>query len=276
MKTQQFDWKHADGIKIFAKYWAPDTKPKAVIAMVHGMGEHCQRYEKWAKRFTDIGYAFVAFDHIGHGKSEGKRGHVKSYDSLLQSVDQLLAKVGEFFPGLPVVLYGHSMGGGVVLNYAIRNPKANIKGLIASSPWLKLAFEPPAIQVALGKLVKNILPALTQSTKLDVNAISRDPKEVEAYTKDTLVHDKISTMFFIEAYQAGLDAISDAGKLKFPLLLFHGTSDKLTSYKASEEFSKKVVAPIQFELFEGAYHEIHNDLDRDKLFKLISTWLNDI
>lgn len=273
MSTQQFNWKNADNQEIFAQYWAPE-EPKAVIAMVHGMGEHSQRYEGWAKRFNKEGFAFTAIDHIGHGKTDGKRGHVKDYETLLATADKLIEKTAELFPNKPIFLYGHSMGGGVVLNYAIQNTSADIKGVIASSPWLKLAFDPPAIQVALGNLVKNILPSLTQSTKLDVNAISRDPEEVKTYSNDPLVHDRISTMFFTEAYQAGLDAIQHADKIKHPVLLFHGTSDQLTSYKASEEFSKKVKAPIKFELFEGAYHEIHNDLDRDKLFQLILDWLN--
>ncbi|MEX0813571.1 MAG: lysophospholipase [Chitinophagales bacterium] len=272
MKTQEFNWKNADGLKIFGKYHAPESGAKAVIAMVHGMGEHCQRYDSWAKRFTEKGYAFIAFDHIGHGKSEGKRGHVNAYDRLLESVDQLLDKAREYFPELPVFLYGHSMGGNVVLNYAIKNPDAKIKGIICSSPWLKLAFDPPAIQVKLGRLVNNIFPAFTQSTKLDAAAISRDPKEVEAYENDPLVHDRISTMFFISAHEAGLYALENADKIKNPLLLFHGTSDQLTSYKASEEFADKVQAPLKFELFEGAFHEIHNDYDRDKLFQLITSW----
>lgn len=274
MNTQEFKWNNSEGTELYGKYFSPESSAKAVIALVHGMGEHFQRYEQWATRFVENGFAFIAFDHIGHGKSGGKRGHVSSYNLLLESVDQLLGKASEFFPGLPVILYGHSMGGNVVLSFAIKKPNANIAGVISSSPWIKLAFDPPAIQVSLGRLVSKVLPSFTQSTKLDTSAISRDENEVKAYENDPLVHDKISTKFFVSTHEAGLDLLKNAEKIKKPLLLFHGTSDRITSYKASEAFAQKVTSPIEFKLFEGAHHEIHNDFDRDELFHLILDWAN--
>ena len=273
MKEEEFHWETTDGLEIYGRYWAPENDIRGVVCLVHGMGEHCSRYTHLGKFLVDDHIALISFDQRGHGKSEGKRGHTPSYELLMQSIDDLLNKAGEFFPETPVVLYGHSMGGNLVLNYALKR-KPQIKGVIASSPWLKLAFEPPAIQVKLGELVNKIYPALTQSTKLDANTISRIPEEVKKYEQDPLVHDKVSTMFFISVTEQGEWAIENASKLELPLLIFHGTGDQLTSYQATKGFAERVTGDITFKLFEGAYHEIHNDLDQKELFGLVKSWFD--
>jgi acylglycerol lipase len=273
MSTREFSWKTIDGLKIYGKYWAPDNGIKGVVCLVHGMGEHINRYEHVAEMLTDHGYALIGYDHRGHGQSEGQRGHTPSYDYLLNSVDDLLSKAQEYFPEIPQILYGHSMGGGLVLNYALQW-QPQIAGVIASSPWLKLAFEPPKALVTLAKVVNRVLPSFSQSTKLDAKAISRDQAVVKAYEDDPLVHDKISSGFYLSTYQAGLWALDHADELHLPLLLFHGTEDQLTSYEASKEFAKKAGDLVTFRLFNGAYHEIHNDLCKQELFDLMINWLD--
>lgn len=274
MKVEEFHWKTVDGLKLYGKYWAPENSIKGVVCLVHGMGEHVDRYEHVGEKLTDNGYALIGFDQRGHGRSEGKRGHTPSYEHLLNSVDDLLSKAGEFFPEIPQVLYGHSMGGGLVLNYIIEW-QPQIAGAIVSSPWLKLAFDPPAIQVQLGKLVNKVFPAFTQSSKLDTKSISRDPAEVKRYEDDPLVHDKISTSFFLEAYQMGLFALENPAEIHLPLLLYHGTGDMLTSHEASKQFAAGVQGDLTFKLFDGAYHETHNDFVKDELFEMMIQWLDE-
>lgn len=274
MREEEFHWKTTDGLQIYGRYWAPDDNIKGVVCLVHGMGEHCSRYAHVGKLLVEQGIALISFDQRGHGKSEGKRGHTPSYELLMQSIDDLLAKAAEYFPQTPIVLYGHSMGGNLVLNYVLKR-KPQIKGVIASSPWLRLAFEPPAIQVKLGEIVNKILPAFTQSTKLDASTISRIPEEVKKYKDDPLVHDKISTMFFISVKTQGEWALANASKLRLPLLIFHGTGDLLTSYTASKEFVDNTSKEdVTLKLFDGAYHEIHNDLNQKDLFDLVTRWLD--
>lgn len=273
MQHNEYSWKSKTGITVYGQSWLVET-PKAVVGIIHGMGEHSSRYNYLVDALTAANISVVAYDQIGHGKTEGKRGHVSSYDMLLGCVGELTSKMVQLVPAKPMFLFGHSMGGNVLLNYLIRrNPKIN--GAIVSAPWLKLAFDPPAIQVKLGRLVSGILPGLVQSTKLDVNTISKDPKEVKRYVDDPLVHDKISTSFFVGVYDSGLWALEHASELKTPLLLYHGTADKLTSHDASKQFCEHAGGgDVTFKSLEGLYHESHNEPEREDLFKMIIEWVN--
>ncbi|MFT5019762.1 MAG: alpha-beta hydrolase superfamily lysophospholipase [Polaribacter sp.] len=273
MKHNEFTWKAKDGLDIFGQSWLVD-EPKAVVGIIHGMGEHASRYNYLIDALTVAGVSVVAYDQRGHGKSGGKKGHTPSYDLLLSCVDDLLAKVEELVPGEPKFLFGHSMGGNVLINHLLRN-NPSVNGAIVSAPWLRLAFEPPALQVKLGRLVSGILPGLVQSTKLDVNAISQDPKEVQRYTKDPLVHDKISTAFFAGVYDNGFWAVDNAASLKTPALVYHGTEDKLTSHNASKQFCEDAKgADVTFKSLHGFYHESHNEPKREDLFKMIIEWIS--
>lgn len=274
MQHEEYTWESKTGQKVYGQSWLVDN-PKAVVGIVHGMGEHSGRYNYVVDALTAADISVVSYDQMGHGKTEGKRGHVANYDMLLGCVGELSSKMMELVPAKPTFLMGHSMGGNVLLNYLLRrNPKIN--GAIVSAPWLKLAFDPPAIQVKLGRIVSGILPGLVQSTKLDVKSISRDPNEVARYSKDTLVHGKISTAFFVGVYDAGEWALENASKLNTPTLLYHGTADKLTSHNASKEFAQKAGETVTFNSLDGYFHESHNEApaDREKVLKMILEWIN--
>lgn len=272
MEHNEYSWRSKTGLTVYGQSWLVEN-PKAVVGIIHGMGEHSSRYNYLTDALTNAGISVVAYDQIGHGKTGGKRGHVSDYNMLLGCVGELTSKMVELVPAKPTFLFGHSMGGNVLLNYLIkRNPK--ISGAIVSAPWLKLAFDPPAIQVSLAKLVSGILPGLVQSSKLDVNAISKDPKEVQRYVNDPLVHDKISTAFFVGVHGQGLWALEHANELKTPVLLYHGTADKLTSHDASKEFAAKANGAVTFRSLDGFYHESHNEPEREELFKMIIDWIS--
>jgi len=273
MQHNEYSWKSKTGLTVYGQAWLVD-RPKAVVGIIHGMGEHSSRYNYLVDALNAADISVVSYDQIGHGKTEGKRGHAPNYDMLLGCVGELTSKMVELVPAKPTFLFGHSMGGNVLLNYLIRrNPKVN--GAIVSAPWLKLAFDPPAIQVKLAKLVSGILPGLVQSTNLDVNAISKDPKEVKRYSSDPLVHGKISTAMFVGVHDSGLWALDHASELKTPLLVYHGTSDTLTSHDASKTFAEKAGGgDVTFRSLKGYYHESHNEPEREELFKLVIEWIN--
>ena len=270
MSAESYKWKSSDGKEIYGHNWRVEN-PWAVILLVHGMGEHCHRYEHVAKAFNEAGYSVYSFDHRGHGRTDGKKGHTPSYSHLLDVVDDVLKRAKKENRDTPVFLYGHSMGGNVALNMALRR-KPGIKGVIASSPWLKLAFEPPAFQVLLAKVVKGLLPGLTQPSMLDVNSISRDKEEVKKYSNDPLVHDRISTIFFLSAHEAGLYALGRAKEFGYPLFIFHGSDDKLTSHDASKLFAE--TAPnATWKSWKGLYHECHNEPEKDEVIKTMIDWV---
>jgi len=272
MRHEKLTWKTSDDIEIYGQYWLPDEEPKAAICIVHGMGEHSGRYGYLVEYLISKGFAAISYDQRGHGKSGGKRGHTPSYDLLLDGVDDLLGKANEHFGEIPKFIFGHSMGGNVILNYALRR-KPKVNGVIAASPWLKLAFEPPKIKVSLGKLVNSFWPSFTQATELEHEHISREAGEVERYMNDELIHDKISSNMFISLYEAGLWALEHVDGISLPLLIYHGTGDQLTSYDATEEFASKIEKDVAFKHWDGYYHECHNDKGREDVFKYINAWL---
>lgn len=251
--------------------WQPENT-KGVIVLAHGMGEHATRYTDFIiPSFVKNDYAVVAFDHFGHGKTTGKRGHNPNFEAVLTSIEKTIDKATLTFPNKPMYLYGHSMGGNAVLNYALRKPN-NFQGIIATSPFLKLAFEPPAWKMTFGKILQKIAPSITLGNELDPNLISRDAKEVEKYINDSLIHDQISANFSLSFIASGKWAIENASTLKTATFIAHGTDDKIIDYKGSEAFANNSTLAT-LKLYEGGYHELHNDFCKETLFSDILIWL---
>lgn len=270
--ANNFELTTSDGLKLVGESTSPSGEIKGVIVLLHGMGEHFGRYQHVAKYFAGIGYAIVGIDHRGHGKSEGKKGHTPSYDQLMNDIDLLVKKATELFPGKPVILYGHSMGANLAANFTLRK-KPVLKGLILTGPYFKLAFDPPAWKVKLGKISAGIIPTLTQPTGLEVEAISRDEAVVSAYKSDPLVHDKITSSFFVNVHTAGPYAIEHAKDLTIKTLAMHGTADRLTSSKGTEEFAAQNPSMIELKLWDGFYHEIHNEKEQQQVFDYMANWM---
>ncbi|MFN0275889.1 MAG: lysophospholipase [Chitinophagales bacterium] len=270
---QTYNWKTAKGKNIFGQSWLPDGDPAAVICLVHGQGEHSSRYAHVADFFNKNGVAVFTCDLIGHGRSEGIRGHVNSFSEYIENVELMYDEARKLFSAKPFFIYGHSMGGNIAINHALYTIE-DIKGYIISSPWIKLAFEPPAWKVALGKTVKSIFPALQQPTGLDAAKISHDTEEVKKYKTDKLNHGKITAAGFFEILTRGKDILVHADKLHFPILLLHGTGDGLTSHLASRELAELRKDIITYKEFEGLYHEMHNEPEKQQIFDAILNWIN--
>jgi len=260
-------------LKLFTQTWEPEKKIKAVVCLVHGMGDHSSRYVPLADALTKAGYVLMAFDLRGHGHSEGQRGHSPSYDALMDDIQIFLNRVDEKYPGKSKFLYGHSMGGNLVLNYVLLR-KPELKGVICTSPQLALVFEPPKWKVALAKIISSLIPALSMTTGLPSTGLSRDKKVVDAYDNDPLTHSKITPRFFVNIDRASKNALKCASKFSLPLLLMHGSADSITSPEASAEFASKIKKDCTFKLWEGFYHELHNEPGKEKVVSFIIKWLN--
>ena len=251
---------------------SPGENARAVIVMVHGIGEHMQRYTYWADLFRKEGIAFTGVDLPGHGRSDGRRGNIKSYTLLREMINIMIDSCRKTFPGIPVYLYGHSLGGGIVLDYILRvNPR--IKGAIVTSPWLRLSFEPPKGKVIMAKVMKHLVPGLVQPTGLNVNHISHDEKAVKAYKTDPLIHDKISVSLFNCAINAAEYSLEHASELKIPTLIVHGSDDLINSPDGSREFAAKS-EKVTLKIWQGGYHELHNESFKDEVFKYILNWID--
>lgn len=271
MKKRDFSWKTRDKLDIYAREW-PVTSPAFVLCLVHGFGEHINRYGHLASYFNQRHGVVFGYDQRGHGQSSGQRGHTPSYDILMEDVAQLLVEAETQYPDLPVFLYGHSMGGALVMNYCLsRHP--NIKGLIASGPWIQLAFKPPALKVALGRAVNNILPKLSQPSGLDPELVCTDKEVVKRYKADPLVHAKITVRAGNEFLNAGQRLHDYQGEFPIPLLLMHGAADEVTSCDASRQFADRVGGKITFKDWPGMAHEIHNEPAQQKVFDFTWEWM---
>ncbi|HSN75087.1 MAG TPA: lysophospholipase [Anaerolineae bacterium] len=271
MKLTDVTWTSTDGLPLVGRCWEPEVEPRAVVCLVHGLGEHCGRYAHVAATLTDAGYAVLACDQRGHGRSGGKRGFIPSYDALMDDIGLLLTQAKERFPGKPRFLYGHSLGGNEVINYALRR-KPDLAGVISTSPGLRTAFKPPAVQLTVGRLMNRLWPAFTMPNGLELAALSRDPAVIAAYQADPLVHDRLSARLGIELLESGEWAIAHAAEFPVPLLLMHGTADRLTSYQASQEFASQ--APnCTLKLWDGLYHETHNEPEKEEVIGFVTDWL---
>jgi alpha-beta hydrolase superfamily lysophospholipase len=265
--------KNAEGIQLYYRSW-PVAQPKAVIAMIHGQGDHIKRYDHVAKWMNDRGMAVYGFDQQGHGRSDGPRGHAASLEVLLNDIVAHVTQVQTEFPNTPVFVYAHSMGGQLALNCALKDMfQGKIAGMVATSPWVKLAFEPAFLKVVIGKLLRSILPGLTLPTGLASTAISRDKDVVDAYNNDPLVHGKVSASAGISLMEGAAFLDTFAGKVPFPMLILHGTADKLTSMPASKALASRLTGAVTYQAYEGFYHETHNEPEKEQVLGFISDWL---
>jgi acylglycerol lipase len=276
MKTFEANLKSKDGNDLFVRGWEPDAKPKAVIALIHGLGEHTGRYQHVAKAMTDAGYAFDGFDLRGHGKSSGIRGHFASWDVVMQDVKEFFIFLTQRYPSLPQFLYGHSLGGLIVLTYALQH-KTGLKGVIASGAGLRSQIHEQKMKVMLAKLLGAIAPTTLIASGLDNSILSRDPEVIRVYESDPLVHDRISFGFGKAGLRATDYAWDHAEEFSVPLLIMHGAADRNTYPHGSADFAKlaaKNNKDVTLKLWEGMYHEVHNEPEKEQVLQFMIDWLD--
>ena len=256
-------------ILLSGKGW--ETKDaKANLILIHGAGEHIGRYTHWARYFNEQKINVFGTDHFGHGNSPGSRGHLPEYAIYLNEVNTLILKIREEFPGLPLILYGHSMGGNIVLNWILENKKSYDYAIL-SGPWIRLKLVPPKWKIHLMNLLGGLLPALSQKNELNPEWISRDKKVVENYINDPLVHSYI-TLSAAKALFERADLLNHYNKqINEKVLLIHGLEDKITDPEASKEFANRT--GVDFYGAEGLFHEIHNEPEQIEIFNYICNWL---
>lgn len=274
MKTKNGTMTDHAGRHIFTKTWLPDGTPRANIILVHGIGEYCERYEHVCEFLTGIGCAVYGFDHIGHGKSDGKRGCM-SYADAYEIINTIKAQLLEQMPAVPVILYGHSMGGGVVISYGLSYSEG-LKGIIATSPAVGMANPMKPGVVRMLRVLKKIAPNLTVSNGLPADGISHDRSVVEKYQSDPLVHDKVSVTLGLDLMDSGDRVAAWDREYPVPLLVAQGSKDQLVDPVAAENFALHAKGNVTYKRFEGGYHELHNEPNRQELFDVFAEWIGDL
>ncbi len=274
MTHQEMNWKSRDGLDMFAQVWEPVVvQPKAVACLVHGLGEHSSRYAHVAEAFGKDGFILLSYDLRGHGRSGGARGHISSIEDFMQDIDVMLEQARSRYPGLPLFLYGHSLGGIQVLHYGLLR-KPNVKGVIATSSGLRTALENQPAKIMAAKVLGALVPKATLPSGLDSTGISRNQAVVEAYQNDPLVHDKISLGFGKIMLGVTRWTLEHAGEFPLPLLLLHGKADRIAFSTGSMEFAEPLKEKCTLVLWEGGYHELHNEAEQAEVFRTMTLWMD--
>ena len=269
-------WKTPDGLSIFCQGWEPEgVVPRAVVCLVHGIGEHGGRYCGVAEAFCREGMAFWVPDMRGHGLSEGIKGHLPSADTILRDIDQYVSQARQRYPGVPAILYGHSLGGIFVLYYGLKKSEG-ISGIISSSPGLRNALEKQPLKVAAATFLGYLLPRVQISSGLDGSAISRNRQEVHNYEADPLIHNKMTLGFGKVMLGVNRYTLENAGEFRLPLLLLHGKKDTIAFPSGSEEIAASVGKGCRLVMWDEAFHELHNEPEKEEVLLTMTGWVNSL
>ena len=262
-----------DGLDLYYQAWAAEGAPlRGIVTIVHGIGEHSSAYRTVVERLGPAGFALYGFDLRGHGRSPGRRGFIHSWDDYRQDLRAFLRLVAEQRPGQPRFLLGHSMGGIIALDYALRHPQG-LSGVAVIGPAIgELGISPARLRLA--RILSRVWPTFSLPTGLDVSAISRDPGVVAAYRADPLVHDVGTARLGTELAETVDWVQAHAPDLRLPLLVQHGGADRLALPDGSRRFVANAGVPDkELREYPGAFHQIHNDTSHDAVTADLLAWL---
>lgn len=250
-----------DGLQLSGTYWATDH-PKALLVVIHGMGEHHGRYKHMIPFFHLQGWSVLGYDQRGHGKSDGPRGHMPHGLALTEDLHDVISQWQEQHEAhLPVILYGHSMGACVAAYYMYQEERKPIESLFLSAPYFELAFAPPWWKLLLGKMAAWLSPGFSQPTGIDTTALAMNPYVAKMYLQDPLVHDRITAGFFRHITEMGLQILQSAAAWpEVPVHIIHGEADRLTKFESAKQFATEN-PHATFLPIPGGYHEWHQDDD---------------
>lgn len=274
MEARQGSFAGTGGLRLHWQAWEPEGRPRAAIVLAHGASEHGGRYRHLLARAVPAGFCVHALDHRGHGRSEGRRAVIDRLAHALDDLDAFVDAVRAEHPDTPLFLLGHSMGGALALSYAFEHQE-KLDALILSSPAAALGAASPVERV-LGKVLSAVAPGMGV---LDVNPdeISHDPAEVEAYRNDPLVHHGKLPARTVAELSAAIERYPDrVGALTVPLLVIHGSGDRITPPEGSRMVHDGASSQDKtLHLYDGLYHEMLNETpaDRDRVLDDLMAWL---
>ena len=262
----------AGGLSLFRRTWRPPVPRRAVLVNIHGLGDHSGLYPTLAQFFTVRGVAVYAYDIRGNGRSPGQRAYVERWDEYLDDLARFLELVRKEEPGTPVFLLGNSLGGLIVLDYALRQCDG-IQGVIAASPPLgRLGV--PAPLMALGRLLSRVWPRFSIRTGMDLSGLARDPAVTATVLADPLFHRVGTARLSTEVTAAIARVRAGAPRFSLPLLLLHGSADRMVPPDGSRDFIARVrFHDRELREYAGAYHVLFADLDHERVLADVERWI---
>ena len=274
-QTAKLHFSAFDGRQIFWQHQIPEN-PRANILLVHGFGEHSSRYDELALELLERQFAVFRFDLRGHGRSDGKRGHIFNFDEYLKDFSSFKHQcLSHPLAASKSILMGHSYGGLIATSIITRDP-SDFSALVLSSPFFGLADGVPKWKVSLGKVLSAVLPTLSLPTDIDPNDVSHDPQTRQEYATDTLITRTASTRWLTESLAAQETLRDAASKVSLPVILQQAGDDRLVSAKASREiFEKFSSKDKRWTEYSEMFHEIWFESDRSKPLGEVFEWLEE-
>ncbi len=257
-----------DGTRLNAVVWAPERHLERTLVITHGLAEHMGRYEHVAEAFVEAGWRVIGLELRGHGDSDGKRGHVDAWSRYVEDLQAAIA-----FADGPVWILGHSMGGLIVLDLLCSGEQPKVKGVVLTNPLLGVLVEAPGWKLALAGVLSVILPGVGLDNEVDPTHISRDEAVVKAYVADEKVFRTITPRWYTQMREAMARVHEGASSCTTPLLMVTSDQDKMCSPDASHELVERYGENGEEKVYEGLYHEVLNEPEKDQVLEDIIAWL---
>jgi alpha-beta hydrolase superfamily lysophospholipase len=275
--------KHEEGVfrgvrdaALYYQGWLPEGEVRAVLLIVHGLAEHSGRYMNLVNRFVPLGYAVYGIDHIGHGRSEGRRLFVERFADYTEPLKTYVDMVRLRQPERPVILIGHSMGGLIGARYLIAH-QMDLGGAILSGPAIKPPGNIPAAVIVVGRMLSAFAPRLGLVPPVDATWVCRDPAVVKAYLADPLVcRRRITVRLGAELIAAMERARAEANRITLPILILQGGADRLVDPSGANALYEKVSSTDKKVIvYDGFFHEVFNEPERDRVLTDVERWLEE-
>ena len=274
MKHHEGYFKSVRDTNIYYQYWLPDGEPKAVLLVAHGIAEHSGRYMNVVNHFVPAGYAVYGIDHIGHGKSDGKRVCVERFQDYTKTLKKYFDMIRGWEPIKPIFLVGHSMGGLISSAYLLEH-QDEVTGAVLSGPGTKVPDNVSNAVIFAGKILSVVMPR-AGIIQLDAEGICRDPAVVDAYVNDPLVYTgKITARLGAEMLKTIQHVTGSAIKIRLPIMIVQGGSDKLVDPSGAQLLYDAVSSEDKtIKIYDGLYHEVFNEPEHLQVLDDVQVWLD--
>ncbi len=263
------------GIELYHQKWEPDEPAAAVVVLVHGVGEHSGRYPYLVGPLVEAGYAVYGYDHRGHGRSDGRRVHVDRWSEYRDDLKTFLGVVAREQPSSPVVIYGHSMGSLVVLDYLLHSTEGLSAAVISGVALEPVGVGSPAL-IALARVLTHVTPRLAIPLGIESSSLTRDPEALAALDADDLMEPKATVRWGTESLDTVASIKSGMDTIDIPVLVVHGGGDPLNAPSGARALYEALPNPEkQLRIYPDVRHEPHNDLGHEQLAADVRQWLDE-
>jgi alpha-beta hydrolase superfamily lysophospholipase len=263
----------ADGISLYYQFWRPEQAPRGILVIVHGLCGHSGLFPNLVEPLTNHNFAVYTFDLRGHGHSPGQRGHIMSWREYRQDLGAFLQLISTREPGIPVFLFGDSLGAAIVLDYILQEHEGLRGAAIDGAPIQPTGSSSPG-KIFLARLLSPIAPATPIPFGLDINALSRDPAFVQGFSSDPLVHDSVSVRWGTEVLKTIEYFRAHASQINLPMLILHGEADHINSAEGARWLYEQITYPDkELHIYPGVYHLTHNDYGHEQVAADLEAWM---